>query len=216
MGFILDEVAQCPRVAQPASMTEKNCKVNWKHVRRIVIKDKDGVDPFNTVTQTDNAGLVTQITTKSVWDTAIALSTVDRLTLTPKASNFQMPMVKVEPVQLPDQTYEMPGSFPSQIATITFDGLNSDDHANLMRLMGSGRSVLFILQDGTTLGRKLSDTQVDDDVSVFFDSEVFTTSTRQNQTGATELDLVDCVMTFPFDELVEFQIFDTSAFGLTI
>lgn len=213
---LLDEIDVCPRVAQPASMPEQTCKVNWKDVRRVVVKDTDGTDPFNTVTQTTNAALVTQITTQSVWDTAIALTDINRLTLTPKMSNFQMPMVTVEAVQLPDLTYEMPGAFPSQIATATYDGLDDQNHANLLRMSGKGRSVLFILKDGRTVGKRLTDTEVDAEVSVFFETETFIVSTRQVQTGATELDLVNIVMTFPYDELVEFQIFDTSAFGIDV
>lgn len=216
MGFILDEIDVCPRVAQPASMLEQTCKVNWKDVRRIVVKDVDGVDPFNTAAETTNALVTTQVETQGVWTTAIGLSTTDRLTLTPKLSDFQMPSVTVEPVQLPDQTFEMPSSFPSATATATLDGLDDQNHANLMRMTGKGRSVLFILKDGKTVGRRLTDQQADDDVPIFFNTETFIVSTRQVQTGAGELDLVNIIMTFPYDELVEFQIFDTSPFGLSI
>lgn len=216
MGFILDEVNNCPRLPQPASMLEKNCKVNWKDVRRIVIKDQDGVDPFNTATETTNALVVTEVETQAVWTAAIGLSTVDRLTLTPKMSDFDMPIVTVDPIQLADQTYEMPNSFPSFIATAIFDGLDDQDHANLLRMSGKGRSVLFILKDGTTIGRRLTDTQAAADVPIFFDTETLIVSTRGVKTGPSDLDLVNIVMTFPYDELVEFQIFDSSAFGLTI
>lgn len=212
---ILDDIANCPREVQPNSMQEKTCKFNFKDVTRLVIIDQDGTDPF-TASQTTFAGVTTQVETQSIWDTSIGLSTTSKLTLTPKASNFQMPLVKVEPVQLPDQTFEMPQSFPSQRATMSFDGILSVDHRDLMLMSGTGRSILFVTFDGQVWGRSLTDVQVEAGESIFFVSETFIVSTRQVQTGASELDMVDVDLSFKYDELVEFQLFNTSAFGRSI
>ena len=212
---ILDEIDVCPRGPQPDSMTEQTCKINWKDVRRVTVQDVDGVDPF-VDGQTTFAGVVTALQTESEWTDAIGLSDISKITVSPKGSDFQMPAVIIEAVQLPDQTFEMPGSCPSQVATKTFDGLSSKNHAKLMVMSGKGRRVLFILKDGRTVCKTLTDPQVVDQDSCFFETETFIVSTRQVQTGATELDLVNIVMTFPYDELVEFTIVDTSAFGTEI
>ena len=194
-------------------MTEANCKINWKSIRRLVVKDKTGVDPF-TSGQSTFADVTTQVTTQSVWDAAIALTTVDRLTLSPKASNFVMPPVKPTIIDLADGTKQLSPVFPSNLLTMSFDGLNSSDHEALMLLIANGRDVLFLDFAGNTIGKTLTDAEVAAGGSIFFSSETFTTSTRGVTTG--ELDNVDVDANFGYDELVKFTIFQTGSFGLII
>lgn len=213
-GEIISQLGSCPAPPLPDSSLEQACDVNWKDVRRFVFIDKTGTDPF-TDGAADYAAVLTNLQTQSVWSTAIQESTTDTIYLTPKISNYQMPLVQKEATQLPDQTYQLDGSFPSSVGTGTFYSLNSENEEKLMLITGTSYNVLFIDFSGNVIHKRLTDAEVADGKSVFFDLQVFTTSTRQVQTGAGELDQTNGVLTFAYDALVRFEITETT-FGLVI
>lgn len=219
MTDILDRIGICPAPIQADSMQLQKCFDVIKDITRIVVKDPDGVDPFNDAATTlagTQAALKTSIEDKTKWDAAIALATVDKITLTPAIQDAQRPKILIEPVELPDTTRINPGTLPDVLATYTMYGISQANHEALIVLSGLQRDFLLIDKSGKVLYKNLTDAEVANGDSPWFDAKLFNVSTRDVMTGPGNVDNVDIQIHSPFGDLDRYAIGDTGAFGLIL
>lgn len=216
---VVESIGLCPQAQQPPSMQIQTCLVVLKDVARIVILDPDGADPFNdaaVIALGTQAALKANIEDKAIWDAAIALVTVDTLTLTPEIHDGQRPKVLIEPVELPDGTRMIPGTLPDVMGTYTSYGINSENHEALIRLAGTRKKFVLIDKAGNTIYKNLSDAEIANGDSALFTAKLFNVSTREVNTGAGNVDNMDIQLFSPFGEMVRFATAESSAFGLIL
>lgn len=212
----ISDLGNCPRIAQPDSMAMGGCLDVWKDVTRLIIKDANGVDPFNTAAVLTAADLKAAIETKATHDAAILLDTTDKITYSPKIQNASKPKIMTEAVVLENNDRIVPGTFEKDVGTYMFYGATSEQHENMFLMMGNGREVMFVDAGGEIIYRSLSDEEVAAGVSPWFTTDFFNVSTRDIQTGGGNIDHFDVQISYPFTELVGYTKAETSAFGLII
>lgn len=212
---VLSELIGCGGVL-PASLPANDCFELLKDVKRVIFKSKNGIDPFNTATEATAAAVKAQIETKSVWDAAIALSDIDRVMMTPpKITTFDRPQVGAEIVTEDDQTQIVPQTFPNVPMTFDYTGLSSLEETELTKLISNGLDYLLVLADGKVLYKNISEQEADDDKSIFFRAVSVNFTTRGHGPGANT-DKNRLTITHAFDEMAEWVLADSEAFGLTI
>lgn len=219
MGKLIANVGNCPLDVLQESMQEQSCLDITKSIRRLALfnLDQATVDPFGvlgagtTATQSD---LKTAIELEANWDTAIALADESRLTLTPRIYNWNEPAVSLETIDRPDGSKGLNPIFPSSLVTADLTGLSPTNHARLMQMMNAGGlGALLVDFSGNAIGKTLTDAEVAADNLPFFKVETFIVGTRQRITG--QEDMVQLTLSFVYDELVEYTIYDTSSFLLS-
>lgn len=216
---VTELIGNCPAEIQPASMQLQKCFDTIKDISRIVLKDPDGVDPFNDAAVTalgTQEALKDQFEDKTVWDAVIALTDIDRITLTPGIQDAQRPKTLIEPVELADTTRILPGTLPDQVATYTSFGINSDNHINLLAMAGLQRDFILIDKSGQTIYKNLTDLEIAAGDSPWFNAKLFNVSTREVLTGAGNVDNMDMQIFSPFGELDRYTTALTGAFGLIL
>lgn len=200
-------LSACPRVALPASTLIQSCKASWGDIARLVVKHPDGVNPFeDTTIELQQTNIITQ----TDWDTAIALSTVDSLFLSPEAKNFELVAGEAENFTYPDGDIEIV-KVGASTATMTFYGLTAENEEALTLLSGGGVDLMFINKAGQTIGRKIEEITG----SPFFRCTSILGAARSVNTG-TEPDRNVVTITFEPDALLKWEKYATEAFAKTI
>lgn len=217
---IIEIIGNCPPGDQPASQTIQNCLVAIQDITRIVFKDPNGAEPFNDDGiggfLADAAALKTAIEDKTVWDAAIIAAAPDGIMLTPEIHDAQKPKQLIEPIELPNGKRILPGTIADQTSTYTLYGINSDNHIDLMKLIGLKREFLLIDKSGDAIYKNLTDAEVAAGGSPWFDANLVNVSTRAVETGAGNTDNIDIQLFTTFGDLDRFTKADTSDFGLIL
>lgn len=219
MTEIIDRIGICPAPIQADSMQIQKCFDVIKDITRIVIKDPDGIDPFNDAATTvlgTQAALKASIEDKVKWDNAIALATIDKLTMTPAIQDAQRPKILIEPVELPDTTRILPGTLPDVLATYSLYGLSALNHENLLVMAGQVKDFLLIDKAGNVIYKNLTDAEVANGDSPWFGAKLFNVSTRDVLTGSGNVDNVDIQIYSAFGDLDRYTIGATGSFGLIL
>lgn len=216
MTDVIETIGQCPPEAQEASMLVQKCFEVTKDINRIMIKDPDGVDPFNGTPLADAAALKTAIETKTIWDAAIAAASPDGIMFTPAIQDAQRPKQLIEPVELPNTQRILPGTIADVTSTYTLYGISSENHVRLLRLTGTVREFMLMDVSGNTIYKDLTDAEVAAGASPWFRANLFNVSTRDVLTGAGNTDNADIQMFTTFGELDRFTTAQTGAFGLIL
>jgi hypothetical protein len=216
---VIELIGNCPAEIQPDSMQLQKCFDSIKDVSRIVLKDPDGVDPFNDAAVTiagTQAALKLNFEDKAIWDAAIALIDIDKITLTPGIQDAQRPKTLIEPVELADSTRILPGTLPDQPAIYTAFGISSANHVLLLAMAGLQRDFLLIDKSGQVIYKNLEDAEITNGDSPWFDAKLFNVSTREVLTGSGNVDNMDMQIFSPFGDLDRYAIGATGAFGLIL
>ena len=219
MTEIIDRIGICPAPEQADSMQVQKCFDVIKDISRIVYKDPDGLDPFNDIATTatgTQAALKANIEDKLIWDAAIALMTLDKITLTPAIQDAQRPKILIDPVELADSTRINPGTLPDVMATYTLFGISAANHESLIVESGKVKDFLLIDKAGKTIYKNLEDAEIANGDTPWFNAKHFNVSTREVMTGASNVDNIDIVIFSPFGDLDRYTLADTSAFGLIL
>lgn len=208
------QTQDCPRAILPASQTEQTCEVSFRNVRRLVLIHSDGAVPFTGV---DAAAQVTAIETQSNWTTAIALPTVDRLFLTPRARGSNSTPGGEQFETREDQSRSLVAIDPSTL-TLKLYGLSAaQEKACKDAINGNGYKFGFILADGNFLGYDVESANVpgtagSKDPFMPVEAGVFKDRSFANQ--ATDFN--EIVLSYEYGTIENWRIYNTSAFGLTI
>lgn len=203
-------IPSCPRLPLPVSMTMADCLVNWANISRVVIMKKNGTDPFADI---DAATQEANIVDETKWTDAISAADPDNIVLSTKTQLSTLTAGEPTTEELENQDVIWTGQVGFSLMELTFKGLTSEDEAKLIKWQGDGIRVCFIFKDGKSLMCDVSAGTGDE--NTFFDCILLTFSGRNHETGSVGDSNIMRIW-FQQENLLNWKIYDTSAFGLVI
>lgn len=217
MTKVIDLIGLCPPAAQPASQKIQTCFSAVKDISRIVFKDPLAADPFNSgIPVASQAALKTAIETKATWDTAVAAVSPDGVMFTPEIHDFQKPKQLIEPIELPNGKRILPGTIADQVNTATLYGISSDNHIELMKLIGLKREFMLVDKAGKIIYQNITDEEIAANGSPWFTANLVNVSTKEVLTGGGNTDNIDIQLFTTFGDVDRFATAETQAFGLIL